>query len=121
MNNEQAKSSVRWFVTTFGGVLAGYFAAWSGWFSAEQVVGALNSPLFLSVASSLVMLVWGLFSHTQTNVVAVVTEIAKDPESAVKGVITTNSVEGAVLAKSIDGPVVSAGTSAATELAKAGT
>lgn len=118
MNPEQAKSSVRWFVSTFGGVLAGYFAAWSGWFSADQIIGAINSPTFLAIASTIVMWVWGLMSHTQTNAVSVVNEIAKDEMSPVKGVITADTAEGHTLAASISGPVVAAGSNAAKELAK---
>jgi hypothetical protein len=70
VNKEQVNSGIRWFVSTFGGVLAGYFAAWSGWFSADQIVGALNSPTFLALATSIVMGVWGIFNKTDKNIVA---------------------------------------------------
>lgn len=120
MNPEQVKSSVRWFVATFGGAIAGFLAG-KGWVSADTIMQVLNSEVFLSFAASIAVGVWGLFVHRQSNAVAVVSEIAKDPASPVKGVIVSNSVEGRDLAQSIDGPVVPAGTSAAADLAKPGT
>lgn len=75
MNQEQVKDGIRWMVSTFGGVLAGYFAAWSGWFSADQIIGALNSPTFLALASSVVMGVWGLFANTKAATVAKATAL----------------------------------------------
>lgn len=50
--------------------------------------------------------------------VQAVVAMAKDPTSAVQGVITTATAEGKQLAASIQGPIVAAGTSAATELSK---
>lgn len=121
MNPEQAKTSVRWFVATFGGALAGYFAAWSGWFSAGQIIGALNSEAFLSIAASIVMLVWGLITHTQKNAIAVVDTMAKDPESPVKGVVLTNTIAGFDIAKAIPGSTtVVAGTPDAKAIATPG-
>lgn len=47
-----------------------------------------------------------------------VVEMAKDPASPVQGIVTSATPEGKALAASIPGPIVSAGTLAATELAK---
>lgn len=96
MNSEQVKSGIRWFVSTFGGVAAGYFAAWSGWFSADQIIGALNSPTFLALASSVVMGIWGIFNKTDKNIVAAASAV---PE--VKS-ITVSSPEMADAAKAAD-------------------
>jgi hypothetical protein len=57
-------------------------------------------------------------SEAGRSVVQAVVEMAKDPASPVQGVITTATPEGKELAKSIPGPIVSAGSSAATEIAK---
>lgn len=47
-----------------------------------------------------------------------VVELAKDPNSPVQGIVTTNSPEGKALAQSIPGPIVTAGGQGAIELAK---
>lgn len=115
MNEEQVKSGVRWAVATFGGVVAGWFAA-KGWFTIDQVTGVLNSPVFLSLAGSLIMGAWGLVTHTQKNAVNVVNNM---PE--VKGVVTNPTAAGVELAKSIPGPTVAvAGTTDAKAIATQG-
>jgi hypothetical protein len=118
MNIEQAKSAVRWFVSTFGGMIAGWFMA-KGWFTIDQVMSVLNSPTILSLAASLIVGAWGLFVHTQTNAVAVVDTIAKQPDAPVKAVILEPTAEGKALAESIPGnTTVVAGTVAAASAAK---
>lgn len=119
MNQEQVKSGIRWLVSTFGGVLAGYFAAWSGWFSADQIVGALNSPTFLALASSIVMGIWGIFNHSDKGLVAAVGVRAEDPASPIKGVVLTNTPEGKELEKATPNTVVVAGSPEASAIAKA--
>ena len=115
MNEEQVKSAIRWMVATFGGVVAGWFAA-KGWFTIDQVEGVLNSPVFLSLAGSIVMGAWGLVTHTKTNTVAVVNSM---PE--VKGVVTAPTAAGVELAKAIPGPTVAvAGTTDAKAIATQG-
>jgi len=119
MNQEQLKSSVRWFITTFGGVVAGWFAA-KGWFTIDQVTSVLNSPTTISVIVSLVAGAWGLATHTQTNAVKVVDTIAKQVDSPVKAVLTEDNKAGKELADSIPGnTTVVAGSMAATQIAKA--
>lgn len=118
MNTEQVKSSVRWLIATFGGVVAGWFAA-KGWFTIDQVTSVLNSPTTLSVIVTLVSLVWGLFTHTQTNAVAVVDTLAKQPDSGVKAVVTDPTPVGQALADAMPGnTTVVAGTVAAVSAAK---
>lgn len=116
-NEEQLKSSLRWLITTFGGMLAGWFAA-KGWFTAQQVLDILNSPTFIGLIFSIGGGIWGLFVHTEKNAVAVVNTIAKEIDSPVKGVITENTVAGREMAKNIEGPTVVAGTPAAIAIAK---
>jgi uncharacterized membrane protein len=54
-----------------------------------------------------------------TGTIKDVAAMADDPNSAVKGLITTNTIEGRALAQSIpQNTVVSAGTTEATQLAK---
>jgi hypothetical protein len=119
VNTEQAKSAVRWFVSTFGGVIAGWFAA-KGWFTIDQVLSVLNSPTVLSLAASVAVGVWGLFVHTQSNAVAVVDTIAKQPDAPVKAVILEPTPAGIALAQTIPGnTTVVAGSSAAVTLARA--
>ena len=54
----------------------------------------------------------------QSNQIQAVVNMAKDQNSPIQGIITTATPEGKALAQSIPGPIVSAGTSNATELAK---
>jgi putative heme iron utilization protein len=70
------------------------------------------------VVLSLVPLAWSMFVHTQTNAVAVVDAIAKQPNSAVKAVVTESTVAGRELAESMPGnTTVVAGSSAAAAVA----
>lgn len=119
VNPEVIKSAIRWTITTFGALAAGWFAH-SGYITADQVMGILNSPVFASIAFSVISGVMGLFVHTQANAVAVVKEIAKDPASPVAGIVTTNNTEGRELANKINDPAViaPAGTVAASMIAK---
>lgn len=115
MNEEQVKSSLRTLIATFGGIVAGWFAA-KGWFTIDQVTSVLNSPVFLSLAASIVMGAWGLITHTKTNAVNVVNNM---PE--VKGVVTNSTAAGVELAKAIPGPTVAvAGTTDAKAIATQG-
>lgn len=119
MNQEQIKSTVRWFVATFGGMIAGWFAA-KGWFTIDQVTSVLNSPTTLSVMASIIAGIFGLMAHTQTNAVKVVDAIAKQPDSPVKAVIAESTPAGQDLANSLPGSTtVIAGSSEAITIAKA--
>ena len=118
MNPEQAKSSARWFVATFGGAVAGWFAA-KGWFTIDQVTSVLSSETTISLMASAAVFVWGLFVHTQKNAVAVVDTIAKQPDSPVKAVVMEPTPEGRDIATSIPGDTtVVAGTQAAAAAVK---
>lgn len=119
MNPEQVKSTARWFVATFGGVIAGWFAA-KGWFTVDQVTSVLNSPTTISIIASIAAGVWGLATHTQANAVAVVDTIAKQPDSPVKAVVVEPTEAGRNLADAMPGnTTVVAGSTAAVEQAKA--
>lgn len=111
MNQEQAKSAVRWMIATFGPVITSHGYASSS--TLEMIGGALVS---------LLPLIWGMFTHTESNAVAVVDTIAKDPESPVKGIVTSSSAEGVALANSLPGgETVPAGSTQAAQIAKQGT
>lgn len=58
------------------------------------------------------------FLTGQSSQIKSVVEMAKDPNSPVQGIITSATPEGKTLAASISGPIVTAGTAAATDLAK---
>jgi hypothetical protein len=107
-NPEQLKSAVRWLVATFGPFLIAHGYASSG-----------TLELASGVIISLVPLIWGLFTHTQTNAVAVVDTIAKQPDTPVKAVILEPTAAGRDIAASISGDTtVVAGTQAAATAAK---
>jgi hypothetical protein len=113
MNEEQVKSGIRWLITTFGGVVAGFFAA-KGWFTVDQVLSVLNSGTFIGVVTSGVILVWGLITHKKSNAVAVVNAM---PE--VQGVVTAPTADGRALANAVPSATVAvAGTQAAAQVAK---
>jgi hypothetical protein len=100
VNQEQVKSAVRWIIATFGPYITAH-----GW--------ATSSTLELvgGIVVSLAPFIWAMFTHTQANAVAVVDTIAKDPDSAVKAVITTNTMAGRELANEMPGSTtVVAGT-----------
>jgi len=86
MNQEQVKSILRSFIAMFGGAIAGW-AAHSGWITADQVLAILNSETFIGIATAVAAAIWGLFVHTQSNAIAVVTAM---PE--VKKVVATAPV-----------------------------
>jgi hypothetical protein len=118
-NPEQVKSAVRWLITTFGGGVAGWFAA-KGWFTIDQVTSVINSPTTVAVVAALVSGAWGLITHTQKNAVTVVDTIAKQPDSPVKAVVMEPTIAGRELADSLPGnTTVVAGTTAAVTLARA--
>ncbi len=100
MNNEQIKSSVRWVLATFGGVVAGW-GAHSGWFTSDQILSVLNSETAIGLVTTGIGLVWGLITHTQANSVAVVTAMASDPAVPVKAVVFEPGVAGRDLAKTV--------------------
>lgn len=109
MNAEQVKSAVRWFIATFGASIVNH-----GWASSStlETIGGL--------IVTLAPFVWAMFTHTQTNAVAVVDAIAKQPDSPVKAVVTEPNEAGQKLADSLPGnTTVVAGSAAASTAAKA--
>ena len=108
MNTEQAKSAVRWLIATFGPFLIAHGYASSG-----------TLELASGVLISLIPLAWGMFTHTQTNAVAVVDTLAKEPDSGVKAVVTEPTAAGKALAAAMPGDTtVVAGTIAAAQVVK---
>jgi hypothetical protein len=111
VNTEQVKSAVRWIIATFGPFIIAHGYATSG-----------TLELAGGVIVSLAPLVWSMFTHTEQNAVAVVDTIAKNPDSAVKAVITEPTTAGKALADTLPGnTTVVAGTTNATIIAKATT
>jgi len=103
MNQSQVASAIRWLVTAFGAVIAGWIAG-KGWASANDVLGVLSSDTFIQgigAVIALVSLVWGLFRHTEANQVAAVNKM-----DTVAGVITKDTPEGKKLAKAVPGSTV---------------
>lgn len=74
-NNEQIKSAIRWGLTTFGGILAGWLAA-KGWDS-EGIMALINSPAVIGLIATLIGGGWSLFSRSK---VGILTAAAKLPE-----------------------------------------
>lgn len=110
MNQEQAKSAVRWIITTFGPFIIQHGYATSS-----------SLELWGGVAVSLAPFIWGMFTHTEANAVAVVDTIAKEPASPVAAVITTDTIAGRELAINIPGSTtVVAGTPEAKAVATPG-
>jgi hypothetical protein len=108
MNVEQAKSAARWLIS-----VAGPFLVARGYIAADGGV-EMWSALILSA----IPLVWSMFVHTQTNAVAVVDAIAKDPNSPVKAIVTESTIAGRELAQALPGKTtVIAGTAAAAAAA----
>lgn len=109
MNPEQLKSGVRWMIATFGPFIIAHGYASSG--TLELIGGILIS---------LAPLIWGMVTHTETNAVAIVDTIAKQPDSPVKAVLTEPTPAGRELAEAMPGSTtVVAGTTAATSISKA--
>lgn len=68
MNDEQIKTSVRWFIATFGGMIAGW-GAHAGWLNADQILAILNSQTFIGIAVGAAGLVWGLIARTKFGLI----------------------------------------------------
>jgi len=73
ITREQVNTGIRWFVTTFGAMLAGYFVAW-GFGTQESFLQLLNNPMIQYAVGSLILaiapLIQGLISKTEKNQVA---------------------------------------------------
>jgi hypothetical protein len=58
------------------------------------------------------------FTTGQSSQISAIVEMAKAADSPVQGIITSATPEGKALAASIPGPIVTAGSAAATQMAK---
>ena len=112
-NVEQAKTTIQWFISTFGAGIVG-FAAGKGWVDADMINALLNSPTVITMIATVAVGVWQFISRSKKNRVA---DVAAMPE--VKGVVMEPTVANTPLVTSTPDNVVPAGTSAATEMAKA--
>lgn len=116
MNPEQTKSAIRSILIGISCLVAGWVAS-KGYMSQEQVSAILTSPVAAALATAVASGVWGVVNKTEKNSVAIVNEIAKQPDSPVKGVVTEATPAGRELAASIPGAlVVTAGTAEAAKL-----
>ena len=116
-NTQQIKSALRWLITVFGATLAGWFAS-KGWINEQQFTAAINSPAFFSFMVSAIGLILSLITHKETNTIAVVDAMAKDPLSPVKGVIVEPTVAGSAIVEEMPGTTtVLAGSTEAAKLA----
>lgn len=112
MNSEQVSDAIRWVVNTFGGFIAGWFAA-KGILTTDQILSILNSPTVIALATTGVMAAWGLISRSNKNLVASANKVP-----AVQAVITAPTAEGKALAEAVPAAtVVPAGTTQAKNLA----
>lgn len=116
MNPEMLKGQLRSLLIGVAGLVGGWFAA-KGWITTEQVTAILSSPVAAALATMAAGFIWSAVTHTETNAVAVVNDIAKRPDSAVRGIITEPTHAGSELAASLPGPTVQAGTVEAKRIA----
>lgn len=101
MTNEQIMSAVRWAVTMFGGIIAGW-AAKSGFLTYDSVMGILTSETFIGIVVSIIALFFGQRARTQQ---AMISTVAAMPE--VKEIVATKAVaEAAPSSKVTDHPKV---------------
>lgn len=92
MNAEQSKALVRWLIATFGPILIAH-----GYANGTQL------EMWGGVLTSAIPLIWGMFTHTDTNAVAVVDTLAKNPDSPVQAIIVNNTPAGHDLAMKMPG------------------
>ena|SRR3990170_8071528 len=99
------------------GTLAVSFGLMKPEVAGDTVAAILNLTGAAMVVGSMV---WSLVDKTRASLVRKVDAIAKEPDSPVKVVITTNTPEGVALAKSMPGnTTMPAGTLDATSAARA--
>lgn len=110
------------------GTAAASAMATAMWMASHQVDLYAIVDQFNAVVKSLMTLLttvsvfaggaWQVWKSTTGGLVSDVNEIAKQPDSPVKAVITENNPEGRALAASIPGPVLPAGSDAAERIVK---
>jgi len=115
MNNFTFNQKIAFAVAVFS-----FLAAGGGATDLTTLLGATGAKYTIALAS-LCAGIGGLFLSMVTgnaNIIKDAVSLAKDPTSPIQGIITTNDKQGKDLAASIPGPIVSAGSTAATEIAK---
>jgi hypothetical protein len=116
MSQEQVMEQLKLLLPAIGSILTmlgimtpAEYASW-----ATAILGAIG-PMFI-----LGGMIWGVVDKTRASLIRKVDVIAKDPTSAVLGIVTTNNAEGRDLSASMDGnTTVTAGTPAAASMARA--
>lgn len=85
-----------------------------------DLFGPAVTKYIVSAAGLMTSLVSGVGAILtgQSSQIQAVVDMAKDKDSPVQGIVTTSTPEGKALAASIPGPIVSAGSTAAVEIAK---
>lgn len=115
--NEQTSGQLRQLLQ-----IVGTLATTLGFLTADQV-GAWTA-IIMQIAGPLAMLggvIWSWWVNRPTALVASVVAMADDPDSPVKGVVTTNTIEGRELANSFEtNSVAAAGTMDAKAISTAG-
>lgn len=84
-----------------------------GWVTASDAANYIAAILAVSAVA------YGFWVNRQHAIVQSAVTLAADPKSPLQGVITADTPEGKELAASIPGPIESAGSAAATAIAKA--
>lgn len=98
-------------------VLATWFL---GWLVNKKLISDADSALFLPVIIAAPAFLWGLWQNRQAAIIAKAASLASDPASPVKGLILTNNGAGREAAATAgNATTVVAGTTAATDMAKA--
>lgn len=90
-----------------------------GWLVNKKVISDADSTLFLPIIIAAPAFLWGLWKNRQAAIVAKAETLSQDPTSPVKGLVVDNSPEGKAISDASGSTVVVAGTSAATNMAKA--
>jgi len=112
MNLEQAKSLIRSFAQIVGPILGVYLSA-RNVLPADQVTAIFTSDAFVGVAAAILFGLWGFFTHSKTNAIAVV-----DAMPEVAGVVTKPTIAGRDLAQAVPSQTVAvAGTPDARSIA----
>lgn len=115
MTPEQVKNLAQQTMAALGPlvILLGYSTtdAWGKWSAAVVMVAG--------AVATIIGVIYGMWTNSQTGLVKAVDALAKDPQSPVAGVIVTQTPEGKELADAIPGKTtVTAGTVDAAKLAQ---
>lgn len=115
-SQEQIMEQLKLLLPAIGGVLT-MIGVLTPAESAHWITTIMNAVGPLLILGGMI---WGVLDKRQSSLVAKVDALAKDPNSPVQAVLTTNTPEGRALAAEIPGATtVPAGTIDAANLARA--